>query len=277
MSKKKTRGIDALTQSVREAEERRKAEQEKRKRDVIDVRLAPTPEQQQHAPYVDKPFNDRDLDGRLVLRRAHRRQARFETIEGLTPVQLRALRLYRQAFDETEISEVKSQLDVRTGGGGGGSDAMLTRVERMASGAVALMRIESRVPAHLLTTLRAVALHDRDFKAVAIERWGSRTVQRIDSAAKKPRVTSSLEPRSGRHRERVRAEFMEGAAILAAGLPRSNHRALPAATCDVSSEQAPAAVDPAFLDEHGRMRPLNEVRQIILERFASVDEGEAQA
>lgn len=266
------RGIAAAAQAIRAAEGRRAAEQAKRERDVIDVRkpvMAPTPEQAQRAVYVEGPVHDRlPGGGRTIRGRAFQRQARFESVEGLTAVQLRALRTYRQAFDETEMSEVKSQLDVGPGGGAGGSDAAIARVERMAFAGASLQRIEARIPTHLLATLRAVALHDKDFKAVAMERFGSRTVQRVDASRKKPKVTTSLEPLSGRHRERIRGEFMEAAAVLAAGMPKKDRPAPAPVTGSVSSDQPPAQVDPAFLDDAGRMRPLDEVRALILERLS---------
>jgi hypothetical protein len=65
-----------------------------------------------------------------------------------------------------------------------------------------LIRIEAAL-GPTLATMRATVLHDQAFSEVAIERFGSRE--------KDGRVL----PRSGRHREAVRQEFLAGARQLA--------------------------------------------------------------
>lgn len=276
---------DTAVKAVRAAERKRQAQRARRERDVIDVRRAPsehapnpttmppTPEQAAKAVYVEDKVLDVSEGRRSLRGSAFQRRARFETIEGLTALQLRALRQYRTAFDDSNLSEVKSQLDIGPGGGGGGSDAALARIERIAFADVALRAIEARVPIDLLPTLRAVACEDKDFKQVAIERFGGRTVSRIDTSAKHPKVTTSIEPRSGRHRTRIREEFMDGVVALADG-PKARgavartEAGLPT-TAESPQSLAPPKVDPAFLDESGFMKPWREIADILRERAGS--------
>lgn len=204
----------------------------------------PTPEQEAKAVYVEADVNERIGGTRIKLGRAFQRQARFESIEGLTVAQLLALRRYRRAFDTSELSPVKSALDIGPGGGGGGdAEAAISRVEAVAFADIGLRRIEAGVPAHLLATLRAVALHDMDFKAAALERFG--------------RFTS-------RPRERVRQEFLAGAAALADRVVTPAPLVAPLSEADPASALGTGVVVPAaFLNERGFMRPMGEIADII--------------
>jgi hypothetical protein len=67
-----------------------------------------------------------------------------------------------------------------------------------------------------LDTLRDVALNDMTFRELAMKRFGSREVSRIDvgKGKKKPRHYTTIEPKSGRHREVIRAEFMQAVSRL---------------------------------------------------------------
>ncbi|MEG3144233.1 hypothetical protein U1839_06160 [Sphingomonas sp. RT2P30] len=259
---------------------------------MIDVRdeFAPTPEQAAKAEYVKAPVFDRDpLTGRVSLKgKAYQRRARFETIQGLTVDQLRALRFYRAEFDKSELSEIKSGLDIEgKGGGGSGAEAAIARIDAIVAARFLIGLIEAGIPTVQLPILRAVALDDQDFKTIAIAIYGGRDVQRIDTSRRKPTLTTSLEPRSGRHRENVREEFLLAARNLVGAVsPFMSNERQPSTDAarrraDVESETMAAvvsevglpSVDPAFLDENGRMLPFHQVRVIILERFAaSADE-----
>jgi hypothetical protein len=85
-------------------------------RGTEEVSLAePTAERRQHAVYVEQDIGDVLGKGRVTIGKAFRKQPRFESIGGLGMDQLRVLRVYRAAFDATELSEVKSALDIRLG------------------------------------------------------------------------------------------------------------------------------------------------------------------
>jgi len=249
----------------------------KRKRDVIDVRVTeamaerarrareavvpPTPEQMAHADFVEMGIYDRTPDGRRHrIGKAFKRVARFESIPGLTVEQLFALRAYRKAFDQAEVSEVKSGLDIRPRGMGG-AEAAMARLEEIAFAKMAVQRIEARVPASLWPTLRAVALHDKDFKALAIERFGGRDVSRLRG----DRFETTIEPRSNTHRQIVREDFMAAAQWLVVAPPAPVVVSVDDGLVEVS---APSKVlDPAYFDEHGQLRPLEDIAEIIIARF----------
>lgn len=262
-----------------------------RQRDIIDVRdeCAPTKEQAERADYVKAPVFDRDpVTGRVSLKgKAWQRRPRFESIKELKPEQLRALRFYRGEFDKSARSEIKSGLDIQSGGGAGGAEAAIARIEETAGASMLLGLIEAGIPRVQLPILRAVALDDNDFKAVAITIFGGRDVERIDSRRRRPTITTSLEPRSGRHRDAVREHFMCAALnLVAAVTPYMSNERAPVTPAQRQREVIEAetmgqalaaanlpAIDPAFLDSEGRMLPFHEVRLIILSRFAaSADE-----
>ena len=209
---------------------------------------APTPEQMGKATYVEEDTYDRHGPRQVRIGRAFTRQPRFETMDFLTGDQVAALRRYRRAFDVSEMSATKCALDVGTGGGRGGSDAAVQRLELLAFASLAVDRIEAGVPAVLLPVLRSVALYDQDFKAVAAERYGSV---------------------SGARRARVRAAVIEAAAILA------RNAAPPPIAPAVQDASTPAveavSVNPDFLDERGMLRPFHEIAAIITGR--NIDEA----
>lgn len=183
-----------------------------RKRDVIDVRqpvYAPTPEQQRHVRYVEGDVVDTAPGGRsITIGKAYRREAKFERIKGLGDEQLKALRYYRATFDQSEASEVKSALDIRPRGNGG-SSAQEVWSEKQAGARMRLRSLENGIGA-VVDALRQVALHDVSFSDLAIKRYGSRQVQKIvtGKGRQKPRIVEEIVPRSGKHREVMRDEFM---------------------------------------------------------------------
>lgn len=146
-----------------------------RERDVIDVRdkhFAPTPEQMRHARYVEGDIVDTKPGGKsITIGKAFRKEAKFERIKGLGDEQLKALRYYREAFDMSEASEVKSALDVRPRGNSGLCSQEVW-VERQAGARVRMAALESGIGG-ALHTLRDVALRDMTFSELAIKRYGS--------------------------------------------------------------------------------------------------------
>lgn len=270
------------------------AETKLRVRDVIDVRqpqqqptgkpkpVAPTPEQMRHGDFDQQSIYDSSADGKRQIGYAYRRKAHYKSLP-LTLVQYRTIGYYRAVFDETERSEVKSQLDIRLGGGGGG-DAALTRIEEMASAAEALRRIDRRIRKAWLPTLRAVVLQDMSFTAVALSRYGGRERTEIDVSKRKPTVKRKLVLRSNAHRDQISREFYWALdELVAAVMPwlSSTNRAVERAALsqDANDQRAvaravqnvesiAAAVDPEFLDDNGFMRSWDEIRAIIIERMA---------
>jgi len=261
----------------------KKGKRAKRVLDVIDVGRkvddpidTPTVEQAGHARYMLREVFDNLADGgRNRLGKAYKRQPRFETIEGLPDGGYRALKRYRAAFDGSEQSATKSALDIRPRGSKGG----LLRTEALVGATKEVDFIEAGVMPALWPTLRAVALLDKDFSAVAIERFGGRDVSHVDAAKPGAKVRTSIAPKSGRHRAVIREEFMMAveqlvravrplvlaerahdvaSAVIAQKVGNPNHSA---------NTPPPAAVDPAFLDDNGRMRPFEEIREIILDRL----------
>lgn len=178
----------------------------------------PTPEQRQHAVYAEQDIVDVTGKGRVTIGKAFRKQPRFESIEGLGTEQLKALRIYRAAFDASERSEVKSGLDIRPHGAGG-SHGAIAALEVKAFGSAALKRIETRLGS-LVHTLRDVALMDLTFSEAAMKRYGSREVDWIDigKGKRKPRTVVKLAPKSGTHRQIIRNEFFAGMRLLIAAV-----------------------------------------------------------
>lgn len=205
---------------------------------------APTAEQAAKAPFVETDVNEYIGGRRMRIGRAWKRQPRFETIEGITLAELMALRRYRRAFDTSEVSPVKSGLDIGAGGGAGGAEAAIARIEAVAFADIAVQRFERAVSPNLVATLRAVALHDHDFKAVALDRYNSS---------------------SGNRRQQVKGDFLLATHQLTKGVQRAADR-FAAAGKPIVPDQSPDTgkmVDPAFLDDRGLMRSLDDVAEII--------------
>lgn len=172
-------------------------------------RMQPTPEQMAKGNFVEEDIVDADRKGGITIGKAYRRKPTFEKIQGLGTEQIKALRYYRKVFDESEISEVKSALDVGPGGGAGGSHAAITRLEAKAFGGYQLKAIERCIAGGLLQTLRDVALHDLSFSEAAMKRFGARHVDYIivGKGKQKPKSKTKLAPKSGTHRTIIRDEF----------------------------------------------------------------------
>lgn len=183
--------------------------------------IASPPLEQAHR-FTEKPHAVRTEKGQVVGR-AYRRLPLFETIAKqparkddpngprlILPHQLRALRFYRSAWEGVQASETRCALDVDSVRGG------------LPTGMPSVLMSDYRVKAcdkamgAIGDTMRAVALQDMSFSDVAIARFGSRERQRIviGSGRRKPKVVNEIVPRSGRHREIIRDEFLSALKIL---------------------------------------------------------------
>ncbi len=208
---------------------------------------APTEEQAARVPYVETDVNEYVSGLRVRIGRAWKRQPRFETIEGLAMPELMALRHYRRAFDTSEVSPVKSGLDIGVGGGSGGVEAAIARIEKVAFADIAVTRIEKSVSPNLRPILRAVALYDHDFKAVALERYNSA---------------------SGNRRQQVKGDFLIAVRqLINTGMKKSSRIAMqPTFTTEPQSD---IRIDPDFKDDRGIVRSSCEIAAIIRKRLAS--------
>lgn len=268
-----------------------------RKRDVIDVHqpaepcLGPTPEQRAKADYVRKGGK---VEKGQVGKAAYTRQYLFEKLaktHGISEAGLAALRFYRKAHEERDASPTRCALNDE--GRGGGVPLCLPFsisgmfLEDLAGGTL-VDALERRL-GHTLTTLRAVALEDQTFSMIAIARFGSRIVPWIEQEKMRPagrngvkrRYVDKVVPISGRHRQIIADEFQLGVErLIAAHQPYVTTERRPAPprptpVIPASDEEialmamvaAPApAVDPAFLDDAGRLRQMSDIADIIRDR-----------
>lgn len=204
----------------------------------------PTQEQSAKATYVETNIYDHIGGRRIKIGYAFRREPRFETIEGVSAEGLAALRRYRRTFDTSELSTVKSGLDIGTGGGIGGSEAVIGRLQAVVFADIALNRIEQAVPKHLVQTLRRIALHDDDFSEVAMAQFGSA---------------------SGQRRTRVRQDFLRAVDALAEAMKPPTKLAavaLPEAAAATYGDAA-VAIPAEFIDDRGYMLPWGDIIDII--------------
>lgn len=201
--------VAAIAASVRGKAEQRQAKPSPRRE-----AMGPTPEQMMRNAYVLNDVVNNAGPSPIKIGKAYQRQPKFERITGLDDEQLRALRYYRATFDVTEVSEVKSGLDIRPRGAAG-SDGAIARMEALAFSKMTLSNLESSI-GMVLHTLREVALHDVSFTDLAMKRYGSRDVEIIitGKGRQKPRIENKLAPKSGKHRDIIRDEFMLAVARL---------------------------------------------------------------
>lgn len=190
----------------------------------------PTPEQAARFQYQRGEVRN---EAGQRLGTAYRRRPLFETMAAtakIAPDEAAALRYYRGAFDRCERSATKSCLNITMGGGMRGMPAELANATAsMVEAKSRLRRCESVLGVNL-ATMRAVALEDRSFSDVAIERFGARRQSWIlvdepvlqngrrvvvdGKPQTRPVHREKIVPRSGRHREIVRAEFQAGLRAL---------------------------------------------------------------
>lgn len=167
--------------------------------------VQPTPEQRRRVKYEKRQVLTK---AGQVVGVAFTRRPWFETLalrsQGeISDDDLRALRLYREAWETTQRSETRCALNRQLGSqGDGATPGVLVAIDRVRLA-------ESGLSARLLATLRAVALLDQRFADVAIDRWGSRSqiwvrVQRAD-----PWIERIL-PKRKADVDRIQGEFMRG-------------------------------------------------------------------
>lgn len=136
-----------------------------------------------------------------ALGRGYRRRPLFETMRtkgAISPDEVDALRFYRTAHDRCEYSPMKSCLNVEHAGGGfSAAQIAFTSTPSVLAARRNLRLCESRL-GHSLATMRAVALDDRSFSELAIQRYGCREKD------------GKILPRSGRDRTKVKDEFQVG-------------------------------------------------------------------
>lgn len=140
---------------------------------------------------------------------AYRRRPLIETMGasgGLSPDELNALRFYRTAFDRSERSPMRSCLNISGGRGTVATSSLINATPAMID-AKRKVRVCESALGQSLTTMRGVVLDDKSFSDLAIERFGSRL-------AKASGGRTRVAPKSGRHRELIRQEFIAGMRAL---------------------------------------------------------------
>lgn len=183
---------------------------------------APTPEQQQKATF--ERGSSKTAHGQ-VNSVAYRRQPLFETLfkgrnSGISLDALTAMRVYRERHEATATSLTKCALDIQ-GRGGGLPSCLPPGLE-----ADYLVRHIETALGPLADTMRRVVLEDQSFSDVAIARFGSRVQNWIESEKQRVRTkkgarmvfVEKIVPKSGRHREIIRDEFMAGLDRLVAAV-----------------------------------------------------------
>ncbi|WP_157222590.1 hypothetical protein [Novosphingobium sp. AP12] len=145
----------------------------------------------------------------LLFGFAYRRRPLIESMGvsgGLSPDELNALRFYRTAFDRSERSPMRSCLNISGVGGTNAASNLMNATPAMIDAKRKVRFCESGL-GPLLTTMRGVVLDDRSFSDLAMDRFGSRLVK---ASSGRTRVA----PKSGRHREAIRQEFIAGMRVL---------------------------------------------------------------
>ncbi|MBB4857183.1 hypothetical protein HNO88_000490 [Novosphingobium chloroacetimidivorans] len=192
----------------------------------------PTPEQSDRVNYQKTTHTD-EMGAKVGF--GYRREPWFETLNrasanAITRDELLALRFYRAAFDRCERSPTKSCLNVGVGGGLRDPGSSIVSSTPAIVEARRKVRLCESVLGSWLVTVRAVALQDRSFSDIAIERFGGRKQDWIivDEPVLKdgrpvkvggkvltaPVTREKIVPRSGRHRETIRQEFYAGLRLL---------------------------------------------------------------
>ena len=184
---------------------RRKTSARKQERQHREI-VGPTPEQMKRANYDVSDIVDVEPGKTAVtIGKAYRREPYFEELArrdgtGISADDLRCLRFYRNRFEACQRSPVRSVLN-RDQGSGNGEGPMLAAMISSDE----FKFLECGVRGAAVHTLRAVALEDKSYAQVAMERWGSREQQWIVKGEYK----TKLVPKSGRHAEAIRGEFLD--------------------------------------------------------------------
>jgi hypothetical protein len=136
----------------------------------------------------------------------------------------------------------------------------------------------------LLPTMRAVVLDDKTFSQVAIERFGGRRQTWVeqnetcgtDRKGKRLAFVDKVAPQSGRHRQIIADEFKAGLARLiqvhapyvSTGGDRPREASPPVSEDETAlialvADEPVRAVNPDYLDEHGRMLAYDKLAGVI--------------
>ncbi len=185
---------------------------------VADTIERPTPEQERRVEFERRSIRS-EMGQTIGV--AYRRRPLFETMADkggtIAPNELEALRYYRTSFDRAERSATKSCLNFGVGGRSAFSD--IANVSASMIDAKRRIAICESVLGPYLYTMRAVVLEDRSFSDIAIERFGGRDQDWIVDGQSRTKIV----PRSGRHREIVRQEFLGGMRRLQLRLARATN------------------------------------------------------
>ncbi|WP_257556444.1 hypothetical protein [Sphingobium sp. CFD-2] len=171
--------------------------------------VGPTPEQRQRANYELNDIVD-VVPGKasVAIGKAYRREPYFEELArrdatGIGGDDLRCLRFYRNRYEASLRSPVRSVLNRDAGGAGEGP--MLAALISSSD-----HRWLEREVGALVHTLRAIALEDKSYAQVAMERWGSREQDWIVKGESRTKIV----PKSGKHPTIIRDEFLQAVARL---------------------------------------------------------------
>jgi hypothetical protein len=166
------------------------AKNEKAKRKAVQ----PTKEQQKHHDYAIEAVTERGQ----IVGFAYRRKPLFETMYARGEInkdELQALRFYRERYEASNRSPVKSCLAPKFGRTSG--VGITIPLSSAASGEVAFMEAAAGLWA---VVLRQVAVEDQSFNRIAMNRYGSEEVPCANGR-------NRLRPKKKSHARRVRSEF----------------------------------------------------------------------
>ena len=155
--------------------------------------VSPVEEQARRYNYALETVTERGQ----VVGRVYRRQPLFETMLArgeISREEAQALRYYRERFELSHFSLVRSCLLQRYGGAvTGGSSPLALR----AASEVDVMEAAAGL---FLPAFRKVVIEDMSFNRIAMERYGSQEVKRGN--------VTRIEPKSKQHTRRIKAEFL---------------------------------------------------------------------
>ena len=211
MAKAGARLISEVAQMVRDQERRRKqppTEATEAEPGAMPLRkgIGPTDEQMARFSFKRENVND----GTKLKGRAYRREPWFLTLFRRGEIdadQLAALKYYRDAHESADRSETRCALNRELGGGPSDATALRLMMARETRD-----DCEGAIPPFLLDTLRAVAIHDRDYSDIARERYGDRRAKEVPDGKVMP--ITVLRPPSSRQRKRIATEFKTAAYAL---------------------------------------------------------------
>jgi hypothetical protein len=217
--------------------------------------VEPTPEQQKQRPFAIEPV----VDEGQVKARAYRRQPLYVTLAKtstpLTADQRQALDVYRELHDRSERSFTRSCLDIDHQGQMRRPDDVVHVNKAIREAREAISRVEAAL-GPIVSTLRAVALEDRSFSDVAMERFGSRKrewlkvdepvrvngrVVKVNGVVQRhPVFVEEIVPRSNKHRELIKQEYDQAVQMLARVVGAQNQARGAEEVTDPANREQPA-------------------------------------